>query len=149
MIHRLSARLVGDRRGMVGLVVLMGALAGLFTMHGLSGHGTAHYEFSTAPMDSVMVAIDRQSFDGSVTSADVGSGAPSVDRQGDNSSHLGMAGLCLAVLAGALLVGLRLRPSRAGRFAGRRGRTDPSGLLPAALRDRDPPCLFWLTIQLC
>jgi hypothetical protein len=60
----------------------------------------------------------------------------------------GMVGLCVAVLAAALIVLLALLTPRHGRGLTVHG--DHGGVRLRGLgRDRDPPSLTWLSIQRC
>ena len=69
-------------------------------------------------------------------------GAP--DAHGEHSPGMAMAGLCLAVLAGLVIGLLLLRPERVVLI-----RATTRALVAArspGRRDRDPPCLFQLSV---
>ncbi|MBZ5740317.1 DUF6153 family protein [Nocardioides mangrovi] len=124
------------------LAALLLAAAGLFAMHGLSDHGAAGHAVQ-ASMSSMTSMTDAHA-DGHA-----GRSGPSKQPSGDMD---GMAGLCLAVLAGALLAAaallggprrtlldrLRLPREAVRQFA-----------CWARARGPAPPDLFQLSIQRC
>jgi hypothetical protein len=142
--NRLALR--RNRRGQlaVRLLVFTAALAGLFVMHGLNDHGASGHDVD-APTDSAVVAMSHTSQmahdagdapEGALTVA----GAPGQDLPG-----VAMAGLCLAVLAGAIIGFLLLRPQPGVIF----WRPIVQPFVPAppsGRRDRDPPSLFELSV---
>lgn len=128
------------------LLVLVGLLLGLFAMHALGHCGTAGHK-------------DGPGSGSSSASTDVGAAhagefpvhsshgrTVTTEHDGQAGGGVAMVGLCMAVLAGALLGLLALlRPTRAVLFL------RPRALLVSALpvratRDRDPPCLFELSV---
>ena len=126
------------------------ALLGLFAMHGLAPHGTAHDGHAG---DSIaLVTAAGHDHAGHSMTMDVTAetstvyrapGAPEPDR-----GLLGLAGMCLAVLLVGVIVivvlGRGFPPAReldAALLA--------VGWPARARRDRDPPCLFALSIQRC
>ena len=137
------------RTSLVRLLLLAGAVAGLFMMHGLGDHGTAHHaaESSHAAVAMSGEQPGHMSPAGN-TSGDVprSTTRASVSAPADGGS--GEWGLCMAVLAGVLfaLAGLRawgrcpsvlaLRIVSSVRYA-------------ATTRERDPPHLVQLSIGRC
>lgn len=140
-----------DRQDLVWLLI-PAILLGLLWMHGLATHGAGTHDASSTPALSVDAhdlsasghETDAHAMPGEVAStAAVG---PS-DGQGSAGSALG---LCLAVLAGALLTFLVKRRRRLGRFQGLvLARPTRSPKLPARARDPDPPSLSALCIVRC
>ena len=128
----------------VRLLVFAAALAGLFAMHGLSDHGTASHDLN-ASMNPVVTAMAHtgQMADHSREASEAArttDGAP-----GQDSPGMAMAGLCLAVLAGAIVGFMLLRSHRSVVFV----RPIVRSFVPArrsGRRDRDPPCLFQLAV---
>lgn len=124
------------------------ALLGLFAMHGLAAHGTAHQRHTSEPV----VVASAEHGDASVTvhpaseESRVSSGAG--DRAPD-PGLLGLAGMCLAVLLIGVVVAVVL--GRGIAVHGAHGRSSlRAGVRPSrARRERDPPCLFALSIQRC
>jgi hypothetical protein len=131
-------------RPAVRLLVIASALAGLFTMHGLADHGGSAQEMPTHPISTAAMSIgqtDRASDPTPTAMADTGATGQDPAR---HSSGMALAGLCLAVLAGAIVGFTLLRPNRTRLSA--RAKTAWHWWVPlAALRDRDPPCLFELS----
>jgi len=143
--------------------LLLCVLGGLFAMHGLGNHGTMRHESGNAGgtgaetaharvTPSALSAVEVQ------PASDIGAVAitawASEELQSHNlkgaadSQSTGMAGLCLAVLGGLLLLwnlrGRRrewLLPPPVARVTITRPR--------AARRDRDPPSLIYLSIHRC
>jgi hypothetical protein len=127
------------------------ALLAVFAMHGLAVHGAMHAGHGADPMPTaVAVAGDHTDHDpGAATMADSLGDSPAATSQEDSPGPelLGYAGLCLAILL-ASVVALALR----GRFIRLRRRRDSltvRGWPSRSRRDRDPPCLFALSIQRC
>lgn len=132
--------------------MLLAVLGGLFAMHGLGGHGTAHHGSGSlvaasaapsAPSGHDTHAAPRQSGPSAPDDGSLADGSP------PDGSLSGYAALCLALLAAGSIL---------GRRAGRRGlavllpRPRPAPRLvwpPAARRDRDPPSLTRLSINRC
>ena len=126
------------------LLVIAGALAGLFAMHGLSYHGASSHDMD-APMDPAVMAMSHASHtaDDARNATD---DAWTADRAPDEDSPgMAMAGLCLAVLAGAIVCFLLLRAHRSDVFMGRIALAFVP-VRPSGRRDRDPPCLFELSV---
>jgi hypothetical protein len=149
---RLSAMSLAPRpsRGlahMTRLGLLVGAFVGLFAMHGLAAHGTTHADTVADLSVATMHGTMRETHAASVQPSVIG-------QQGTVEGHghdggMSLLGLCLAVLAGALVGLLWVRSTRAAVVARRRALLDLASTPFAALRDRDPPCLFELSIQRC
>ena len=141
--RRVPARRCSRGRLAARLLVCVGALAGLFAMHGLNGHGAASHELH-APLGSAVVEGTTTGHAAAAPSAVGEAGA--VDAAPDqDSADMAMAGLCLAVLVGAV-IGLVLR--RLHRVAGL-WRAPAIALLAtrrSGRRDRDPPCQFELCV---
>lgn len=129
---------------------MLAILAGLFGMHGLDSHGTAGMGSMTeAAMPGSVMRVGRAADTKATTVPDVGSAVASVPVvTGHPLMDMGMAGMCLAVLALALVALLRFlrtnrvrpvlwvlaRPARAPVRVGRRP---------------DAPSLIRLSIQRC
>lgn len=140
--QRLPHRQGRSGRLTVRFVVFAGSLAGLFAMHGLSDHAGPGHD-ANAAMGPSMVAVSDTGHTADAEPAARGSSP--VDDAPDQDSSGGMVGLCLTVLAGAILGSLMLRPLRIAVF------TRPSVLTLVAgpgsgRRERDPPCLFELGV---
>jgi hypothetical protein len=147
------------RTSPVRLLLLAGALAGLFAMHGLGDHGTAHHPGPVAVgSHHVGAAMPAGTSD---PSSGEQSGHPSSTAVGAMSessaparvlapaeSGSGLAGLCMAVLAGVLfaLAGLR---TWGRRPAGVTLRLVAGLRIAAVARERDPPRLVQLSICRC
>ncbi len=127
------------------LLVLVAAFAGLFTMHGLADHAVPTREMPTLSMSSTAMSTSRPDHGTDSLRAAMSQMASTGQDPAQHSSDLSLAGLCLAVLAGAIVGSglIRRRQIRAlppPKAAGHE-------LVPrAALRDRDPPFLFELSI---
>jgi len=126
------------------------ALLGLFAMHGLASHGTAHAGHAAEPMGLTAATAPAHPGHGTTTATQPEtsrmSSAP--DDPAPDPGLLGLAGLCLAVLLIGVIVAVLLgrgvvlpRKLDAAQRAG--------GWSARARRDRDPPCLFALSIQRC
>lgn len=128
----------------VRLLVFTAALAGLFAMHGLNDHGASSHDVS-APTSSAVMAMSHTS-PVAHEAEDVMEGASIVaETPGEDLPGMAMAGLCLAVLAGAIIGILLLRPRR--RVIFRRPIAQPFvPAEPSGRRDRDPPSLFELSV---
>jgi len=127
-------------------------LAGLFGMHGLDTHGmtssnTAHVGMASSamsPSDGHGATLDGAHLVGpmvaAVSEVTVSPGQPVM--------HMGMAGMCMAVLAIALLALMqRLSSRRGGRVLWVSAR--PVRASRRAGRDPDPPSLIDLSIRRC
>ncbi|HET9421356.1 MAG TPA: DUF6153 family protein [Nocardioides sp.] len=134
---------------LVRLLLLGGAVAGLFMMHGLGDHGTAHH---VAGSSHAAVAMSGEQ-PGHMTPAGTTSGnvphsptRTSVSAPTDAGS--GEWGLCMAVLAGVLfaLAGLREWGRLPAMVA---PRLVSSVRFTATARERDPPRLVQLSICRC
>ena len=142
--------------------MLFAVLGGLFLMHGLSSHGAMHHAGSA---DAAMVraagtsgaAMVRASgaamvHSGAAVADRVSAARPSVEPPARGDGHgAQVAELCMAVLAGGLLLALLGR--RGGITAGvraRRTRRD-AGVLALAFTRRppDPPDLRRLSVCRC
>lgn len=129
------------------LLVLVGVLAGLLAMHGLGNHGTPAHEAGNSGMSPTAATTGVSASHDRDASAHSSSGhAASSDPEGHSGMSMAMVGLCMAVLAGVLAAALALlRPTHALLFL--RPRALLLAPMPvAATRDRDPPCLFELSI---
>ena len=140
------------------LWLLLGAFAllGLFTMHGLGGHGLHRDSANVTGHDAVTSATDSMTsveHDGVSASSDTCDGICASDAGVDVRTDPGaaMGGwalmLCLAVLAAGvavLFLAARALIPDILRFVngGTAHRWTPS-------RDHDPPCLFSLSVQRC
>lgn len=124
------------------LLVFAAALAGVFAMHGLSEHGASSHDMN-APMNPAAMGISHGSQMDSTDAADSADAADGVPANG--SPGMAMAGLCLAVLAGAVLGFLLLRPPRNVVFLRLISRSFVRACMPGR-RDRDPPGLFELLV---
>ncbi|HEY0951007.1 DUF6153 family protein [Nocardioides sp.] len=126
--------------------VVLAALLGLLAMHGLATHGTshrAHVSESMAPVSAEHIGSPMA--EAGAATGPTASRSPYVER--DNGPG-GASALCLAVLLAGIGLAVLL-----GR---RRGVVRARGASPAAFghpararRDRDPPCLFTLSVQRC
>ena len=108
------------------------ALLGLFAMHGLSDHGTSEH---------LGMVGDQQ-----VTMPAHSAGNAADEPAGD--SDMGIAGLCLAILVGAVLGFAVVRLRLMSFFRPWPPRADRRWSVGAG-RDRDPPDLVHLSIQRC
>ena len=93
----------------VRLLVVVAALTGLFAMHGLGDHGAPSQEMA-AVMHPAATATSHLDHGADAALGETGVPlAVAAARDGD-SSGMAMAGLCLAVLGGAVIGLLRLGP---------------------------------------
>ncbi|MFC5175144.1 hypothetical protein [Nocardioides taihuensis] len=126
------------------------ALLGLFAMHGLAGHGTAHQGHADSSMPLGSAAGPAYA---SMTTHHQAHEAPAASTPGDRtpdpgSGLLGLAGMCLAVLLISVVLAVEL--GRGIPIKARRGpKSRAFGQPRRARRYRDPPCLFALSIQRC
>ena len=139
-------------------LVLLAALAGLFAMHGMSDHGMSHGNMADGVLSSsnahlAMSPVSPMS-PMAVGASAVAAGAVEAASEAASEAvpDAGMAlamGLCLAVLAGVvvLLLGASGRWWSAGLVRAILAR--PRAWSPAGARDPDPPDLFALSIQRC
>lgn len=127
------------------------ALLGLFAMHGLAAHGTAHAGHPMPSQAGIAASAPLTAghhADPPIAGQVATDPAPSAagDRWHD-TGLLGLAALCLAaLLVGAALL-LRLGRGAAAAPADRSPTPRASGRPARARRDRDPPCLFALSVQ--
>lgn len=129
------------------------ALVGLFAMHGLAGHGTGHeMDMGSPAVLSTSASMTHgmgNSMSMGMATTEVGT-EPSAtpDDQTPEPSMMSLVGLCLAILLLAFVLAVSL-----GRgFTVHRNllrRVLAIGWPARARRDRDPPCLFTLSIQRC
>ena len=125
------------------LAMLVVALGGLFAMHGMSDHGTAHHAVSGAEH-----AANRHSSpvaEGALT--DEPKAAEVAEKSSSGSSSTGgLAAVCMAILVAAAGWGLqRRRAGSVNPVLGTRSETTSR----ARGRDRDPPSLVQLAIHRC
>lgn len=126
------------------MLVFVGAFAGLFAMHGLSDHGAASHE-TDGSMNPAVLAISHAGHTADAARNVAGDAWTVDDAPGDDSPSMAIAGLCVAFLPGAVIGLLLLRPRRIVALM------RPLTLVfvpvrPSARRDRDPPCLFELSV---
>jgi len=126
------------------------ALVGLFAMHGLASHGTLHTGHGGELLPtSAAIGHDHGAPDATMDMETIEERLlVALGQPGQPGQDLGLFGLCLAVLLigifAAILTGCFVRLLRT------RGAATCSGGRPArARRERDPPCLFALSIQRC
>lgn len=145
---------------MARLVVMLAALAGLFAMHGLSEHGVMQHD--TSPMSSMTADVTADVLAVGVSVADstgpvddlgaLGALADAVVVRGGSdllAQHAGMAMmLCLAVLAGAVVLLLRARGLPMILIL-RSVTRSPRSVLGRTSREPEPPDLFVLSVQRC
>ena len=130
-------------------LLLLGALAGLFAMHGLGGHGTAMSEDAMAAMSATAHASGA-GHDVSPPSAPVVTSPPtavltSSDPLGSAADHATMA-MCLAVL----LLAAALALARSAPVAALAPAPRPDArVLPQHPRTPDPPDLSRLCVLRC
>jgi len=127
------------------------ALVGLFAMHGLAGHGAMHAGHGDPPLEIAAAAAAHTHAAASMPMEATAAQAPSLTAPSGPSPDdggLGLVGLCLAVLlVGAIAAVLLGRRSWYARSLARP--VAHRGWPARARRDRDPPCLFALSIQRC
>jgi Family of unknown function (DUF6153) len=125
------------------------ALLGLFAMHGLAVHGAMHAGHGADPMPAVAVFADHGHGMGDIAQADTRdeSRSSASQERGPSPELVSFAGLCLAILlAGAAAAIFRSRFIRLPRLP---DLAAVQGWPSRSRRDRDPPCLFALSIQRC
>lgn len=131
------------RAGLLGGAALLLVLLGVLAMHGVaghgSGHGSGHASAASAPHHASAVAQV-------LTHAAHDLSAPAEHLAAGDSAPASWTALCLAVLAGAVLMALTSR--RASGVRVRSGPPGPSTRLPGR-RDRDPPSLVLLSVRRC
>lgn len=131
-------------------------LAGLFGMHGLDSHGaagmgtTAHAVMSQDPRDAVAVSDAAARSDLHHAMRTPTQAGPTVsstsEATGSDAMDMGMAGMCLAILAGAVVALVRsLRASRVWSVLAQPARAP----WLSVGRGRDPPSLIALSILRC
>lgn len=121
------------------------ALLGLFAMHGLAAHGTAHQAHPNEA--TALVSTDHHA---AAPAMGHESTLLATSRSGDREQDPGLVGLtalCLAVLLLGVVLAVVL--GRGVAVEGNRSRAFRAGGRPTRARDRDPPCLFALSIQRC
>jgi hypothetical protein len=125
------------------------ALLAVFAMHGVAVHGAMHAGHSPDPMPAAVAVADHNHGTGDAAMADTRDDAPSGTSQErtPDPDLLGLAGLCLAILLVVMVAVVFL--SRFIRLRRRRDSTTAQGWPSRSRRDRDPPCLFALSIQRC
>ena len=148
----------GTRGARYALAAVAVALFGVLSMHGWGSHTGAHSMGAAPQSASVRIAasgpvghshsapapIERDTYEQIAAGHSAGSGS----EEPVGESGAGLLGLCLAVLAGVLLLGIAL-------LLARRGVRIPRTLLPAWRpllfigRDRDPPDLRMLCVIRC
>lgn len=131
-------------------------LAGLFGMHGLDSHGaagmdtTAYAAISEGPMDAVAAsgaAVRSDGHHAMETPTQAGLTVSSMsEATGSDATDMGMAGMCMAILVGALIT--LVRPLRASRFRSVPAEPARPPWLSVG-RSRDPPSLIALSILRC
>lgn len=151
--------ITGTSRARYALVVAALALFGLLSMHGWGTHAGMHAEISHSPSHvalphgddhaSVLASSHPSQVAGEAAASDAD--AVSCDNGCDGSGSgggMGLAGLCLAVLGGLLLLGLALLLLRRWFLMSRT--MLPTFRHPILLsRDRDPPDLLRLCVIRC
>lgn len=125
--------------GLLGGVALLLALLGVLAMHGVGSHGSGHTSATASPHHDpvVTVVVGHAAHATSVAADHLASQEPA------SSSW---SALCLAVLAGAVLLTLASGRGPGALIAPRMrlGRPGPPGR-----RDRDPPSLAALSVRRC
>lgn len=128
------------------LFVFAGALTGLLAMHGLGHHGASSHDLNASRNAAVMAVPTHPGHtagsEPTVTETrwSVSGAAP------EDSPGMAMAiALCLAVLVGAVLGFGLLRPHK-NAIRVRPHALTFMAMAPSARRDRDPPCLFELSV---
>ena len=133
-------------------MLLFVVLGGLFLMHGLSGHGATHHAGSA---DGAMVHAAGASgaamvHSGAAVADKVTAGLPTVDAPAHGDGRPGqLAELCMAVLAGGLLLALLGRRGGITAVARARRTHRTVGALAFAGRPPDPPDLRRLCVCRC
>lgn len=127
------------------------ALLAVFAMHGVAVHGAMHAGHGADPRPAAVAVTDHHHGlgTGDAAMADTRDDSPPGTSQEDTPGPelLGYAGLCLAILL-VFAVALVLH-SRFIRLRRRRDSMTTRGWPTRSRRDRDPPCLFALSIQRC
>ena len=146
MLGTLSPKSIGASLGR--LLLLLTALAGLFAMHGLPGHGMAGPDEMTVAVGHPVVPMAHNGETSASVPTDAGATRTSVQQQTNGDHDLGLLGLCLAVLAAALVLGW---PRRRHPGHSPFGWLPPRSLTVALRRARPPqsPDLFALSVQRC
>lgn len=125
------------------------ALLAVFAMHGLAVHGAMHAGHGADPVPAAVAVGGHHHGMADAAIADSRDDSPagtSLERT-PGPELLGYAGLCLAILL-MVVVALVLH-SRFIRLRRRRDSMTARGWPSRSRRDRDPPCLFALSIQRC
>lgn len=131
-------------------LLALGALAGLFAMHGLSGHGMAGHaqRVESALLSTASMAADLAPAHHAPAEQAAASISTLVSASHPDPGHdMGPVGLCLAVL---LLAVFWLLSSPAGRLLRRFSSRRPAARTRVVrARDPDPPDLTQLSILRC
>lgn len=159
-----DTRAGGARASFARALILAGALAGLFAMHGLSDHGTAHPvsgpagAHARAAMTDAATGLGALKHSGTgahvvasthdTASAITSSAATGAAHAANATGDAGATVLCFAVLASAFVALARLLAS--GELLPWFEGVAATGVaLVATGRERDPPSLVALSIRRC
>lgn len=125
------------------------ALLAVFAMHGVAVHGAMHAGHGADPMPAAVAVADHGHGPGDAAMADAPDDSPAgtTPERAPGPELLGYAGLCVAILL--VLVVALVRRGRFIRLRRPRDSTTARGWPSRSRRDRDPPCLFALSIQRC
>lgn len=146
MSKKSAARLTGGGRVAARLVIVVGALFGLFAMHALGDHCAASHDTHAAGLARPAASAAGLPHGAHDVIGQAGSTDSATERE--PASRTWMAALCLAFLASVVFTVLRATPRRIlWEYSPTAGQVLRTSL--AALRPRDPPCLFELSIQRC
>ena len=130
------------------LAVLIGTVAGVLAMHGLGDHGAMHHPLARTAVVAPAVSAHGGHASSAVHQEPAENAAETSPRHGTPGGvSFGLLALCMAILTLSTVSAFRMRPSRlldADPIGS--GRSTPC---PASRRDRDPPCLFALSILRC
>jgi hypothetical protein len=137
-----------DGRLAARLVAFVGVLLGLIAMHGLGDRGAVSHELHTAATAPALAAAHpaHAKSEASPEAGDKSPAAASAAAPDSPTPGTWMAGLCLSVLAGAIIGFLLTRPHRRLVFRGSLA-LDSLVARPSGRLDRDPPCLFELSVM--
>lgn len=144
-------RLVPTGTGVGHVLVIVAALAGLFSMHGLSDHGMGMPDAAVALEGSMSMSHGSHA----MTVADetpgavAGSSEPPGEPPMQDDHGMGLMGLCLTVLVAALSVGLSMWRRGARPLRSWLPRWRPVRLTLALAGPLRPPDLLALSIQRC
>jgi hypothetical protein len=118
-------------------------------MHGLAVHGAMHAGHGADPMPAVTAFAGHDHGMGDISQTNTRDDSPTGASQerGPSPELVSFAGLCLAILlAGAAVAFFLSRFIRVPRLP---DLAAAQGWPSRSRRDRDPPCLFALSIQRC